>query len=158
MKMKTLFTLLVTHLVIGAIGFAGGIYALPIITAPDAPDVAEIKVMSAAANYSTAVSKNLQDSDFFHQAEGPVTVGDDFITFMGSISPGPDYQLYLSPQFVETEVDFKRLKNTMVQVGEVKTFDNFAVPVGTDINISKYNTVIVWCESFEQFITAAQYR
>jgi hypothetical protein len=40
----------------------------------------------------------------------------------------------------------------------VKTFDNFVIelPAGTDPAL--YNTVIVWCESFGQFITAAQYR
>jgi hypothetical protein len=26
------------------------------------------------------------------------------------------------------------------------------------IDVSRYNTVIVWCESFGQFITAAKYR
>ena len=77
---------------------------------------------------------------------------------MGRVAPGPDYKLYLSPEFVETEADFKRLKPRMARVGEVKTFENFIVPLPAGIDPAAYNTVIVWCESFSQFITAARYR
>ncbi len=156
--MKTKLMLLITHLLVGFIGFAAGIYALPILTAPPAPADAEITAMAATAHYKTEFKPDLQDSDFLHQGSGPVTVGDDFITFKGSISPGPDYRLYLAAEFVETEKDFERLRSTMVQVGEVKTFDNFVVAVPPDVDVSDYNTVIVWCESFGEFITAAQYR
>jgi len=37
---------------------------------------------------------------------------------MGKLVPGPDYKLYLSPEFIETEADFNRLKATMVRVGD----------------------------------------
>ena len=77
---------------------------------------------------------------------------------MGKLAPGPDYRLYLSPQYVETEVDFNRLKNTMTQVGEVKTFNNFIVEVPADIDPANYTSVIIWCEAFAQFITSARYR
>ncbi len=156
--MKTKLILLITHLLVGALGFAAGIYALPILTAPPAPTDAAITSMAAGAEYTTEFRTDLADSDFLHQGEGPVTVSDEFITFKGHISPGPDYRLYLATEFVETEQDFKRLKNTMVQVGEVKTFNNFVVNVPPHVDVSAYNTVIVWCESFGEFITAAQYR
>lgn len=156
--MKLIIILLITHLLIGMAGFAAGIYALPILTAPEAPKVAEIQVMSADASFTTAFKKDLKGSDFLHQAEGPVTVGRDFITFIGKLSPGPDYKLYLSPEFVETEADFLQLKSNMVQVGDVNTFENFTVAVGGHIDIFKYKAVIVWCESFKQFITSAQYQ
>ena len=77
---------------------------------------------------------------------------------VGQIAPGPDYRLYLSPKYVETEADFVDLKHAMVQVGPVKTFENFVVSVPQSIDPSDYNTVIIWCEAFGQFITAAQYR
>ena len=80
------------------------------------------------------------------------------LTCLGRLAPGPDYKLYLSPEFVETEADFARLKGRMMRVGDVKTFDNFVVRVPESVDISRYNTVIVWCESFGQFITAAKYR
>jgi hypothetical protein len=77
---------------------------------------------------------------------------------MGRIAPGPDYKLYLSPEFVETEAGFNRLKARMARVGDVKTFENFIVPLPANIDPTAYTTVIVWCESFGQFITAARYR
>ena len=85
-------------------------------------------------------------------------IGRDSITFIGELAPGPDYKLYLSPEFVETEADFERLKERMVRVGDVKTFENFLVPLPESVDPSRYNTVIICCESFAQFITAASYR
>ena len=76
----------------------------------------------------------------------------------GKVAPGPDYKLYLSPEFVETEADFERLKPQMARVGDVRTFDNFMVPVPASIDPERYSTVVVWCESFGEFITAASYR
>ena len=76
----------------------------------------------------------------------------------GEIAPGPDYQLYLSPQFVETEADFVSLKPDMVRVGAVKTFENFIVPIPESVDPGQFSAVIIWCESFGEFITAASYR
>jgi hypothetical protein len=80
------------------------------------------------------------------------------IALAGALAPGPDYKVYLSPEFVETEADFKRLKPGMVRVGDVKTFKNFLVVVPEGVDPARFNTVIVWCETFSQFITAAKYR
>jgi hypothetical protein len=87
-----------------------------------------------------------------------VSVSARAVALMGRIAPGPDYKLYLSPEFVETEADFQRLKPKMARLGDVKTFENFIVPVPAGIDPKAYTTVIVWCESFGQFITAARYR
>jgi hypothetical protein len=46
----------------------------------------------------------------------------------------------------------------MIRVGDVKTFNNFVVPVPASIDPAKYSAVIVWCETFNEFITAARYR
>lgn len=43
-------------------------------------------------------------------------------------------------------------------VGDVNTFDNFMVKVEPGITLSQYNTVVVWCEAFGEFITSAKYR
>ena len=155
---KHTLLLLATHGIIGFAGFAGGIYTLPILTAPPAPDMAEVRSLSAQATYTAEFRKDLQDSDFLHWGEGLVSIGPEAITLMGTLAPGPDYKLYLSPHFVETEADFNRLKADMVQVGDVRTFENFAVPIPDDLEPSAFNTVIVWCESFGQFITAAKYQ
>ena len=141
-----------------AAGFALGIYALPILTAPAAPSAAEVASLSSQAAYTGHFRRDLKDSDLLHWGEGTVSVGRQSIAFVGKLAPGPDYKLYLSPEFVETEADFKRLKERMVRVGDVMTFENFIVPVPESVDPARYNTVIVWCESFAQFITAASYR
>ena len=155
--MKTLL-LLVTHGLALALGFALGIYALPILTAPAPPSVAEVKAQAGQAAYTGTFKRELKDSDLLHWGEGTVSVGARSVTLMGKLAPGPDYKLYLSPEFVETEADFARLKPTMARVGDVKTFENFVVAVPEGIDVSRYRAVIVWCESFGQFITAAAYR
>ena len=45
----------------------------------------------------------------------------------------------------------------MVRVGDVKTFNNFIVEVPSGIDPSSFTSVIIWCESFGQFITSAKY-
>lgn len=156
--MKKLLLLLVTHGIVAAIGFGAGIYALPILTAPPAPEAAEVEAIAAQATFNAEFKRDLKDSDALHWGEGKLSVGEKSISLMGKLAPGPDYILYLSPEFVETEADFKRLKETMVPVGSVKTFENFVVSVPEGVDPAAYNTAIVWCESFGQFITAAQYQ
>jgi hypothetical protein len=158
MKIKILVLLVVTHLSVGVFGFAAGIYTLPILIAPPSPSVSEITTVSSQAKYVAEFMRDLQDSDAFHWGEGKVSIGTDFITLMGKLAPGPDYKIYLSPTFVETEVDFNRLKSSMTVVGDVKTFNNFSVAVPSNIDPSKYNAIIIWCETFGEFITAAQYQ
>jgi hypothetical protein len=158
MNVRTVGFLIVTHGLVGIAGFGAGIYALPILTAPPSPSESEIQVMSAQSSYTADFRRDLKDSDALHWGEGTVSISPKAITFLGKLAPGPDYKLYLSPQFVETETDFNRLKSSMIRVGDVRTFDNFIVKVPSGIDPSNYNSVIVWCESFGQFITSAKYR
>jgi hypothetical protein len=155
--MKKLF-LLLTHVLTAALGFALGIYALPILVAPPAPTSAEVSAQASASSYKGQFRRDLKDSDGLHWGEGTVLVSARSIGLTGELAPGPDYKLYLSPEFVETEADFLRLKPGMVRVGDVKTFKNFLVVVPAGVDPARYNTVIIWCESFSQFITAARYR
>ncbi len=148
----------ITHAVALAIGFAAGIYLLPILIAPAAPSANDIKAQAGGAQFTGQFRRDLKGSDFLHWGEGTVSVSHHSIVLMGRIAPGPDYKLYLSPEFVETEADFMHLKPRMVRVGDVKTFDNFIVPVPEAVDPAAYTTVIVWCETFSQFITAAKYR
>ena len=150
--------LLVSHLAALGLGFALGIYALPILTAPAAPTAAEVRAAAGGAAFTGHFRRDLKDSDALHWGEGTVAIGSRSISLSGRLAPGPDYKLYLSPEFVETEADFLRLKPRMVRVGDVRTFENFVVAVPSGIDPAAFTTVIVWCESFGQFITAARYR
>ena len=155
--MKALL-LIASHLLALAIGFGLGTYFLPILIAPSAPSSAEVASQAAAARYSGTFRRDLKDSDALHWGEGKVSISTRSVVLDGEIAPGPDYKLYLSPEFVETEADFMRLKPAMARVGDVRTFRNFVVTMPESIDPARYNTVIVWCESFSQFITAAKYR
>lgn len=158
MKMRNVALFVATHSLAALVGFGAGVYALPILVAPPAPSEAALKAMIPQAMYTAAFRRDLQDSDALHWGEGEVAVGAEYITLKGKLAPGPDYKLYLSPEFVETEADFNRLKSGMVRVGDVRTFENFVVAIPPGIDPSKFTSVIVWCESFGQFITAARYQ
>lgn len=156
--MKKALVLIVSHGLVAFAGFAAGIYVLPILTAPPAPSASEVRSSAEGARFIGQFRRDLAESDALHWGEGTVYVGPESISLEGEIAPGPDYKLYLSPQFVETEARFEELKPKMRQVGDVKTFKNFIVALPADADLEKYDTVIVWCESFSQFITAAKYR
>ena len=155
--MKKILVLIVSHLVIGVLGFMVGVYMLPIIIAPDAPTVEQINLAKKQVEFSGQFTRGLAGSDFLHWGEGTIVLGPKFIALEGSIAPGPDYYLYLSPAFVETESEFQQQKSRMVRVGPVKTFDNFVVSVPESVEPSKFTTVVIWCETFSEFITAAKY-
>lgn len=153
-----LLALLISHIIALVLGFGLGVYALPIIIAPEAPSVAEVQAQAATAKYTGQFRRDLKDSDALHWGEGVVSIGDKSIGLVGKLAPGPDYKLYLSSEFVESEADFMRLKSGMVRVADVKTFKNFLVAVPNGVDVERYNTVIIWCEAFGQFITAAKYK
>jgi len=156
--MKKLLLLLVSHAGAGALGFALGIYALPILIAPPSPTESELAALASQRMFTGEFRRDLQGSDALHWGEGTVSVGPRTISLLGKLAPGPDYKLYLSPEFVETEQDFIRTKGRMVRVGDVRTFDNFIVELPPSVDPGSYNSVVVWCESFGQFISAAIYR
>lgn len=158
MKLRHTLALVASHALVAALGFGAGIYALPILIAPDPPSAEEVRAATAQTLFTGQFRRDLRDSDALHWGEGTVSIASTAISLVGSLAPGPDYKLYLSPVFVETEADFLRLKPRMVRVGDVKTFKHFVVPVPAGIDPAAYTTVIVWCETFGQFITAAQYR
>jgi hypothetical protein len=147
-----------SHAAVAAVGFAGGIYALPILIAPAPPAAAALQAVAGEALFKGRFVRDLPGSDALHWGEGEVMVSPTAVALKGRLSPGPDYKLYLSPVFVQTEAEFEREKPRMARVGDVKTFQDFvvALPPGTDV--AAYTTVVVWCETFREFISAARYR
>jgi hypothetical protein len=147
-----------THVATLVVGFMLGVYLLPIITAPEGPGEAELAQSAEAALFEAALTRDLKGSDFLHWGEGTISVTPSQVVHEGALAPGPDYKLYLSKEFVEDEDGFFRIKDTARQLGDIKTFDGFIVDVPADVDVADYSTVIVWCESFSEFITAAQYQ
>ena len=75
---------------------------------------------------------------------------------MAQFRSGPDYRLYLAPEFVDDGAGFLAIKAESRQIGAVKTFENFALDLTPAIDLDEYDAVVIWCEAFKQFITAAR--
>lgn len=156
--MRRTLTLVVTHLLVLALGFGLGVYLLPVLIAPDAPPVEQVRAAMADAPYHTDFRRDLKGSDAVHWAEGSVSVSASQIAFDGKMGPGPDYKLYLVGRFVDNKADFLKIKDSALRVGDVDTFNRFLLDVPTGVDVDDYTTVVVWCERFSQFISAGQYR
>ncbi|WP_108482785.1 DM13 domain-containing protein [Oceaniglobus ichthyenteri] len=149
---------LLTHLVALTIGVALGIYMLPILTAPDSADPAVLAETAQDALFTGTFVRELPGSDFLHWGEGTISLTETRIIHQGALAPGPDYKLYLVSDFVDTEAQFEAIKDRALQIGDVKTFDGFMLDIPAGIDIGDYTTVLIWCEAFSEFITAAKYR
>lgn len=156
--MKKLLLLLISHGGIAFAGFALGIYLLPIMTAPPAPSSGAVALALKDSRYVAQMEPQRADSDFLHWGKGSMTVSDNYVVIQGELAPGPDYRMYLSPQFIETEKDFLANKHKMIQISQVPSFGTSIHPVPEGINVDDFNTIIIWCEAFGQYISSAQYR
>lgn len=156
--MKRLLLLAGTHIGALAVGFALGVYFLPILTAPASPDQAMLEAEAKSAMYSAEFTRDLRGSDFFHWGEGTISLTDSMIVHVGKLAAGPDYKLYLTKEFVEHEDEFLPVKDTAQYIGDVKTFDGLLLNIPEGVNISDYTSVVIWCEAFGEFITAAKYQ
>lgn len=150
--------LLISHALMLAIGFMAGVYTLPILTAPPGPDAATLQSTARTAAFKGRFDKNLKGSDFLHWGEGDVSISPQSIAHQGRLAPGPDYKVYLTTEFVDTKDGFLRIKAQSQLVGDVKTFNGFLLSVPAGVDVGRFTTVVVWCESFNAFITAAKYR
>ena len=128
-------------------------------------------VMSKFSKQNSTVYENMSDStmkpdteslmgnfidagDGFHKAEGIAKVIDltDGRTFLRlenlKTTNGPDLYVYLSTGMdVSDIVNLGRLKGN---IGN----QNYEIPIGTDL--SKYNTVLIWCKAFSTLFGSAQ--
>jgi hypothetical protein len=156
--MTKAIALALSHAAVAAVGFAAGIYVLPILIAPESPATAELRSLEAGARFTGRFRRDLPGSDFLHWGEGVVAVGATSVSLRGTLAPGPDYKVYLSPEYVETEAQFQAVKSSAARLGDVRTFTDFVVGVPPDVDVDRYNTVVIWCETFGQFISAARYR
>lgn len=155
--MRRLF-LLLSHLTFLGAGFALGIYMLPILVAEKAPPPSVVLDVERAASFRGEFRRDLKGSDMLHWGEGEVLVAPKAIAHRGRLSPGPDFKLYLAPDFVDDEESFLKIKEKSLRIGDVKGFSGFLLPVPEGTDLTRYTTVVIWCEAFGQFISAAKYR
>jgi hypothetical protein len=156
--MFKLIRTLVTHCIALASGLALGVYLLPILIAPEAPSDTDVAASSQQAIFSGEFRKDLPGSDFLHWGDGNFSISKNQVSFMGSLAPGPDYQLYLTRDLALTEQEFLLIKDQSAKIGSVMTFDNFILDLPENINPANFKAIIIWCETFGEFITAASYQ
>ncbi len=154
----TKLLLILSHGATALSGFALGIYLLPILVAPAPPDLMAVEATLSNPLFTTEFERQREDSDALHWGEGQLRLYSDTIVFEGELAPGPDYRLYLTPKFVETEADFLALKDQSVEMGAVRSFEGFVLNNAFAVNDPRYTTAVVWCETFGQFISSGQYR
>ena len=155
--MRRLF-LLLSHIVTFVAGIVLGIYLLPVLVAESAPPPTAVLDVERSASFRGEFRTDLKGSDLLHWGEGEVFVTPASIAHRGRLAPGPDYKLYLAPDFVEDEASFLAIKEKSLRIGDVRGFSGFMLSVPAGVDVSQYTTVVIWCEGFGQFITAAKYR
>lgn len=149
---------MLSHVIALAIGFAAGIYVLPILTAQAGASLNQVRAVSQAADYRGTFRKDIAGSNAVHWAQGSLSIQGNTLAFEGEVAPGPDYRIYLVPEYVDTKEGFERIRAQAVMVSDLKTFGNFVKTLPADVDPSKYAAVVIWCERFSQFISAAAYR
>lgn len=141
-------------------GFGLGVYFLPILVASEGASEAQVAAAKTGARLQASFRRDLKGSDAFHWGEGTLHLsqegGQYYFTLDGSVAPGPDYKLYLTPQYVEDEAEFLAVKAQSVRVADITGFDNFRLDVPMSIDPTDYPAVLVWCERFGEFITSGR--
>ena len=154
--MRILF-LIFSHGAVLGIGFALGVYFLPILTAPKSANLSQIEQVVSNPVYKAEFKKGQRGNDFFHWGEGQLVITNNEIALKGKVAPGPDYKIYLTKKFVEHEDEFLPIKQNALYVADLKVFENFIVPLDKNVNFEDYNTILIWCEAFKEFIASAKY-
>ena len=83
-------------------------------------------------------------------------VNADRIWLDGKVASEPDYRLYLTPKYVETRSGCQTIKAQPLHIEPIKAFENFPLDLTDGVNVTNYCAVLIWCEAFGQFITAAE--
>ena len=68
-----------------------------------------------------------------------------------------DYKPELGPRFFDTK-EALPLVNEPIRAGDVMTFNGFIVKVPVAFGVRDYDEAVIWCEVFEQFVSAAEYQ
>ncbi|WP_438957223.1 DM13 domain-containing protein [Cognatiyoonia sp.] len=58
---------------------------------------------------------------------------------------------------MEDEARFETIKEAPLNLGKVYIFNWFILDLPARIDFENYSTIVIWCERFGEFITAAQY-
>ena len=142
------------------LGVALGFFLFPFVFPPP-PAVDQL---SQADRKSPIVAEgrfiHANPGDPVHWGKGSVTVRQDSV-FLGAdfeVGPGPKFYVYLVPKApIRTSGDLAG--QMFVDLGRLRAFkgsQRYALPAGLDL--TKYRSVIIWCEQFSVLISPADLR
>jgi hypothetical protein len=101
--------------------------------------------------------RNIKDSDLPHWWKGEVGVSRNRIVHIGRLSLVPGLQARTWSTFLRHERSIT-LVNEPIRAGDVMTFNGFIVKVPVAFGVRDYDAAVIWCEVFEQFVSAAEYQ
>jgi hypothetical protein len=137
-------------------GFALGILAFPYLFPPP-PAAEQLTEADRSALVATGNFIHADPSDPIHYGSGKVSVFEKtvFLEADFEVGPGPKYHVYLVPRAnIRQNSD---VPNTMfVDLGRLRAFkgsQRYEVPTGVDLR--KFQSVVIWCETFGVLISPA---
>jgi len=142
------------------LGFIGGIFFFPFIFPPPAAveKLTQADVVIPIVARGTFIHADPKDP--VHWGRGSMTVRRDsvFLEENFEVGPGPKYHVYLMPKAgIRTSGAVKGQQ--FVDLGRLRSFkgsQRYSIPANVDI--SKYGSVIIWCEQFSVLISPADFR
>ncbi len=158
MRLRSFVSFVIGGLLGVAAGFAVGIFLYPYIFLADivASDQVDDAAQRQVVARGTFVHAN--PSDPIHYGKGNALVYRDLVHLEADfeVGPGPKYHVYLVPEENVTP-DTEVAKSMFVDLGRLRAFrgsQNYDIPEGIDL--SKYPSLVIWCEQFGVLISPAK--
>jgi hypothetical protein len=152
---------IIVFLVGAALGAAGGfalaIFVYPYLFLADIVSKDQVENPASRKVVARGTFIHANPSDPIHYGKGGVTMYQDLLHLESDfeVGPGPKFHVYLVPE--KNVVPSTNVARTMyVDLGRLKAFkgsQNFPVPAGVDL--SHYQSVVIWCEQFGVLISPA---
>ena len=158
MRFRSFLSFLFGGLLGASAGFALGIFVYPYLFLADIVGTDQVDARTATEVVARGRFIHANPSDPIHFGKGDVTVRRDLVHLEANfeVGPGPKYHVYLVPEAdVQPSTDVG--KTMFVDLGRLRAFkgsQNYPVPAGVDL--SRYPSVVIWCEQFGVLISPAR--
>ena len=158
MRFRSFLSFLFGGLLGAGAGFALGIFVYPYLFLADIVGTDQVDARTATEIVARGRFIHANPSDPIHFGKGDVTVRRDLVHLEANfeVGPGPKYHVYLVPE-ADVQPSTEVAKTMFVDLGRLRAFkgsQNYPVPAGVDL--SRYPSVVIWCEQFGALISPAR--
>jgi hypothetical protein len=160
MWLRTLAAFLTGGVLGTGFGVALGFFLFPYVFPPPPAADQLTEADRGSAIFAEGRFIHANPSDPIHWGKGSVTVRKDSV-FLGEdfeVGPGPKFHVYLVPK-ASIRASGDVTGQMFVDLGRLRAFkgsQRYALPAGLDL--SRYKSLIVWCEQFSVLISPADLR